>query len=133
MEKNYLKDFESWNPSKQSLNQRSQFRPYKEMDIWWASLGVNVGYEIDGKNRLFERPVLVIKKINRQTAYVVPLTSSLNAKNKNLISYDAKGVRKSANIAQARMIDVRRFQRRIDFRITVSDFQNILEKFKEQF
>jgi hypothetical protein len=32
-------------------------------DIWWASIGENVGSEINGKSRLFSRPVIIFKKL----------------------------------------------------------------------
>ncbi|MDD2785727.1 MAG: type II toxin-antitoxin system PemK/MazF family toxin [Patescibacteria group bacterium] len=47
---------------------------FYEREIWWASLGANIGYEQDGKNEVFERPVLVIKKFNKDLFWMVPLT-----------------------------------------------------------
>jgi mRNA interferase MazF len=38
---------------------------YHEREIWWCSLGKNIGNEQDGKNNNFERPVLVLKKWNK--------------------------------------------------------------------
>ncbi len=49
---------------------------FKEREIWWASLGANIGYEQDGKNDTFERPVLVLKKFNKHVLWILPLTSS---------------------------------------------------------
>jgi len=40
---------------------------FREREIWWASLGANIGYEQDGKHENFERPVLVLKKFSRHT------------------------------------------------------------------
>jgi len=129
----YTKDFETWHKDKQGIDQRRKLKPFKEMDIWWASLGVNVGHEIDGKNHKFERPVLVIKKINRSTAYVVPLTSTVRPKDSNFVTFQVNGETKSANISQVRMIDIRRFRREAKFRLSVADFKNIVRKFTEQF
>ena len=36
---------------------------FREKEVWWAALGKNVGFEVDGKHELFERPVLIVKKI----------------------------------------------------------------------
>ena len=44
-------------------------------EIWWCSLGVNIGAETCGKNELFERPVLVLRVYNLQSILVAPLTS----------------------------------------------------------
>ena len=32
---------------------------FRDGEIWWARLGVNIGYEMDGKNSNFARPVTV--------------------------------------------------------------------------
>jgi|SRR3989344_453029 len=48
---------------------------FKEREIWWASIGANVGSEIEGKNTNFERPVLVLKKFSKDMMWVLPLTS----------------------------------------------------------
>ncbi len=39
----------------------------------WCSIGINVGDEEDGKNELYERPVLVIKKFNASAANMIIL------------------------------------------------------------
>jgi len=38
-------------------------------------LGCNIGFEEDGKNRNFERPVLVLKKFNKNILWAIPLTT----------------------------------------------------------
>jgi mRNA-degrading endonuclease toxin of MazEF toxin-antitoxin module len=47
---------------------------FKEREIWWCSLGINIGHEQEGKNDRFERPVLVLKKFNKHLLWVLPLT-----------------------------------------------------------
>ncbi len=49
---------------------------FKEREIWWASIGANVGSEQNGKNELFDRPVLVLKKLNDQMLWAIPMTTS---------------------------------------------------------
>ncbi len=65
MKENLIK-FIEWTKLKIRI-QISEEEPvyFREKEIWWASLGVNIGYEQDGKNRNFERPVLVLKKFNK--------------------------------------------------------------------
>jgi mRNA interferase MazF len=48
---------------------------FREGEIWWANLGANIGSEINGKNHLYERPILVIKKFNKRMMWAIPLTS----------------------------------------------------------
>ena len=38
---------------------------------------VNVGYEIDGKDRNFARPVIVLKKYNQYSFLALPLTTAV--------------------------------------------------------
>ncbi|GAB2024346.1 type II toxin-antitoxin system PemK/MazF family toxin [Lactovum odontotermitis] len=126
---NYVKDFDNWNKEKKLLNDRKKFFYFKERQIWWCSFGVNVGYEIDGKHEQFERPALVIKRLGKYNAIVVPLTST-NKESKNFISYEFQGEIKSANISQVRMIDARRFQRKLGM-MPEEKFQEIKNKLIE--
>jgi mRNA interferase MazF len=108
----YRKEFDKWNAEKKDINRRDKIFYFKERQIWWCSFGVNVGYEIDGKHSQFERPALVIKRLGKYNAIVVPLTSTIK-NDRHFISYELQGKKKSANIAQVRMIDARRFQRKL--------------------
>ena len=48
---------------------------FHEGDIWWVRLGVNVGFEIDGKHKQFARPVIVLKKYNQYSFLALPLST----------------------------------------------------------
>lgn len=37
---------------------------FREGEIWWVSIGQNIGNEQNGKNTNFERSVLIFKKFN---------------------------------------------------------------------
>lgn len=80
MSKKYIKNFADWNNQKQKIDgYKSQSTLYiKEREVWWISIGINVGAEIDGKNELFERPVLIFRKVGREQFYGLPLTSKKN-------------------------------------------------------
>ena len=55
-----MKDFDSWNKEKKGLeNVGHDILSFHEREIWWCSIGINLGDEQDGKNELFERPVLI--------------------------------------------------------------------------
>lgn len=47
----------------------------KAGEVWWCRLGENIGTEINGKNAFYLRPVYILKKVNRYSAVVIPLTS----------------------------------------------------------
>ena len=59
-----IRIFGSWTKLKIRLHV-SEDEPvyFREKEIWWASLGANIGYEQDGKNDNFERPVLILKSL----------------------------------------------------------------------
>lgn len=71
------KDFDSWNMVKKIVNEVILPEEFfcRPREIWWCSLGINIGVETDGKNDNFERPVLVIKRFNRDMIWVLPITS----------------------------------------------------------
>lgn len=69
------KDFKSWHSLKSRINTSQQLPTFKERELWWCSVGVNIGHEIDGKNQYFNRPVIVIRKFNKHIFWGVPLTT----------------------------------------------------------
>ena len=52
---------------------------FKERDIWWVSVGVNVGFEEDGKNDHFVRPVVVVKKFSRDLFFGLPMSKKIKS------------------------------------------------------
>jgi mRNA interferase MazF len=69
------KDFDKWNNLKKIFEKEERKFFAHPREIWWCSLGVNLGAEIDGKNDNFERPVLVANVYSRETMLVLPITS----------------------------------------------------------
>ncbi len=119
------KDFQKWNDKKQLLHYSNRDIYFRKGEIWWCALGVNVGYEQDGKNENFERPVLVLRKINRHLALTIPLSSKLK-NHPYYYQYNHEGKLFSAIIFQLRVVSTKRFLRRLGF-IKGEDFGGILE------
>lgn len=72
----YHKNFDEWNIVKKKVNEHDTKSLYfKEREIWWVAVGINIGSESDGKNELFERPVLIVKKLGSGVFLGVPVTS----------------------------------------------------------
>ena len=76
-----MKDFDKWNKEKKKIDYNTKNILPKIKEVWWLSIGLNVGVEEDGKNNNFERPVLIVKVFNRQCFLGVPITSA-NKSNK---------------------------------------------------
>ena len=69
------KDYEGWHRLKAELHAQHRAPTFQQREIWWCSVGVNVGYEVDGKNRHYNRPVLIVRKYNNRFFMGVPLTT----------------------------------------------------------
>jgi len=106
------KDFEKWSVKKSGLDVRLRFPSIKERDVFWCSIGVNIGDEENGKSDTFSRPVLVFKKFNRNLFLGIPLTSQ-NKDNKYYIKVQLKSVTRSVMISHIRLYDSRRLGPRI--------------------
>jgi mRNA-degrading endonuclease toxin of MazEF toxin-antitoxin module len=89
-------------------NQR-KYRNIKRWQIWWCRLGENVGHEQCGKGDEFLRPVVIIKKFNRNLFYGVP-TSSKYKNNKYYFDLKLKKNNTFALLSQMRAIDARRLK-----------------------
>lgn len=139
---NYEKDFDIWNDLKKSIEDKKGGRGGEAYayprEVWWCSLGVNIGAEIDGKNENFERPVLIMRVYNKHSMLVLPVTS----KEKNdpfhcKIIVQAKSGKTGeiydkpvwVKLTQVRMISNRRLLRKVDV-IPNADFLKVKEAFK---
>lgn len=108
-----MKDFDKWNERKKNLEQKSFYKFYKEREIWWCALGLNVGFEADGKSEKFLRPILILKGLSRETSLIAPLTTS-KRKNVNRIDIgNVTGKEAQVSLSQIRVIDVKRLMKRI--------------------
>lgn len=109
----YTKDFESWFKVKQSIQERSDTPPgYKEREVWWAQLGLNVGDEEDGKGEYFSRPILIVKGFSKCLVWAVPLTSNPKV-GRFYHSALLDGKTSTVILSQLRTLDIRRFTNRI--------------------
>lgn len=75
MNKNGTKDFDRWIKVKKKIDKDNVTRSVKEGEIWWSSIGENVGTEICGKGDASMRPVLIFRKIDKNSFWAIPLTS----------------------------------------------------------
>ena len=109
------KDFDTWNHKKKELDARilDSIPLFKEGEIWWTHLGVNVGFEMDGKGKESTRPVLIIKKYNKFSFLALPLSTSPKA-NKYRVSVGIiDGKDAAANVSQIKNIDSKRLAKKI--------------------
>ena len=122
------KDFDSWNKIKKQVDERKINIFCNQREIWWCSLGLNVGSEEDGKNELFERPVLIINVFNKDMLRVAPLTSK-NKEDKNHISIIYSGRTGAVIVSQAKTISSKRLSRKL-CRLNREQFSKVMEGLK---
>jgi hypothetical protein len=101
------KDFDNWNNLKKKLDQREKFPSFKEREIWWINLGLNVGNEQCGKGDRLVRPILILKKFNNHFFFGIPL-SSVQKDNKYYFNFEFKGKEQSALMCQAKPFSAKR-------------------------
>ncbi len=126
-----MKPFDEWNTLKKELHNRGDGPRVKQREIWWCSLGVNIGSEIDGKNGSQERPVLVLKKLSQTMVYVLPVTSKV--KDVYYHKEISGGVSPQAVVInQGRAVDTRRFLRRVHI-LPKNEFMAVSDSFLLQY
>jgi len=107
------KDFDKWNKEKKRIHTTEENRFYKAREIWWCSVGVNVGFEQDGTSGKFQRPVLVLKGFSRQVCWIVPLTTSQKKNPYHIKIGKIEGKESFVITSQLRLIDTKRFTDRL--------------------
>lgn len=122
------KDFDRWNKIKKSINNRNINFFCNKREIWWSSIGLNVGSEEDGKNNLFERPILIIKVFNKDLIRILPLTSRYK-KDKNYIPITFNNTQNFLIVSQLKAISTKRLSRKLG-RLDKNQFKNILARIK---
>lgn len=73
---------------KEKLNVVAGTIPYcREGEKWWVHFGENIGIEMNGKGPAFARPVIIFKKLNSQTLFVIPLTTKQKKERGSFLLY----------------------------------------------
>lgn len=119
------KDYDGWNIKKQGINLNAAAPQFNEGEIWHCHMGINIGFEADGKKNNFLRPIFILKRFNQHTFWALPLTHM----GKSNIYYhqpqhDSLGY---LNLSQLRLMDARRLVRR-KVKIAPKEVEEIKEK-----
>ena len=124
------KDFDKWNIEKKAIHARRDKLLYREREVRWCNLGVNVGFEHDGTGEKYARPVLILKGYSRDVCLVLPLTTSTK-ENPYHISVGLIADREaSVIISQLRLVETRRLDQRIDV-LDKATFERIRKAVKD--
>ncbi len=131
-----MKNFTKWFDLKSNLNFKEYIPEtseiyFREREIWFASIGLNIGIEEDGKNGLFERPVLILKKFNQKMLLIIPLTTQVK-EFKYQAQYKLNGIIYGAKLSQIKLIDSKRLLRKVEI-LDGEQFKIIKNKFLKMF
>jgi mRNA-degrading endonuclease toxin of MazEF toxin-antitoxin module len=99
--------FDTWNSVKQKINQKEPI-PFKQGEIYFMSVGHNIGGEIYGHDKLFLRPVLIYRKLSRYSFVGIPLTSKQKDGSYYFTFRYTKKILSTALLNQIRVFDIRR-------------------------
>jgi len=122
------KDFDKWNLKKKQLENSSAKFFFKTGEIWWCSVGLNVKVETCGKGKDYQRPVLILRKLSRESFIGVPL-STKKKEGTWFCEITIHNEKRYALLYQIRMFSSVRFQRRLAS-LDDADFKRIKEKLK---
>jgi mRNA-degrading endonuclease toxin of MazEF toxin-antitoxin module len=106
-------NFSEWNELKEQIHIKNKNVWAKERDIWWCHLGKNIGYEENGKNDKFTRPVLVLKCFGLNTVLALPLTTSQKENIFHFCIGEIEGKKSFVIYSQIKLIDTKRFYKKI--------------------
>jgi len=105
------KDFWGWHKEKEGAHNMRQRPFFRERDVWWGLLGVNIGFEQDGGKK-FLRPILVIKKFSGGVCWCVPLTKKRKT-GKYYTDIVLLGIPRTVVLSQLKLIDSKRLHHKL--------------------
>ncbi len=123
------KDFAEWHTQKSDLQENKERAFFHVREIWFATLGLNVGFEQDGRGDKFLRPVVVLKKFNNEVLWCIPLTKN-EKKGKYYFPFTLNEKISTAILSQIKLVDSKRLQYKIGD-IAEKDFDELKEKLRQ--
>jgi mRNA interferase MazF len=106
-----LHTFDDWNGKKKQLHESRPRILFKEGQIWWCSLGVNIGEEVLGKGKMYLRPAIVLRKITHSSCVVIPTTTQTK-QGSWYFPLEINNLKRWAMMHQIRFISSRRLHNR---------------------
>jgi len=116
-----IKEFEEWNVLKKNIDTIHASALFYKRELWWCSIGTNIGHEENGKGNKFARPVIIFRVLNTETFWGIPVTTKIkNGKYNVSINIDDM-ISRQAKISQLRLFDTRRLISKIGM-ISICDY-----------
>jgi len=122
----FMSEFDRWNEIKKEIDKKEKLPHFHEREIWFISVGENIGIEQNGKGEKFLRPVLIIKKFNKEQFLGVMLTSKCKD-SKFLFKIKENSC---VNLSQIRVFSAKRLLR-LKSKLKLFKFEEIISKLFE--
>ena len=128
----FIEKFNNWNVKKQEIHfsERTNDVYFKERQIWWCSVGQNIGSESYGKGEDFRRPILIYKKLSADLCVALPMTSREKKDGSWFIDVTFGGQKAWVLLYQIRVFNKKRFQRKIG-ELDGKDFLRVKQKLEK--
>ena len=120
------KDFQKWHKYKEQIDNAPKRIFFHEREVWWCSIGVNVGFEQDGKGEYFARPIIVFKKFNNEVFWGIPLSTKIKRSKFYVPIGMEDGVLRVAITSQLRLIDGKRLYQKFGV-VSEADYKALTE------
>ena len=125
-----VKNFREWSKIKIGLEKIDLNKiEFSETEIWWTSIGINLGDEEDGKNEKYERPVLVLKKFSNKLFIGLPLSTKVK-EGKFYINFKTETFEYSVLVSQLKVMSSKRLIRKIN-KLSRGRFNQVKEACKK--
>lgn len=118
-----IKRFLEWIQNKSNIDLKPRGKIIHICEVYWCSLGENIGDEENGKGDTFRRPVLVIKKFNNNIFWGLPMSTKLKD-NMYYVQVLLKNIPQSVMISQLRILDTKRLEQYIGY-VSREDFLRV--------
>lgn len=123
------KDFDDWNKIKKYLDKEHNPPTFKQGEIWWCSIGLNVGDEENGKGTKYNRPILVVRKYNNRLFLGLPLTTQIK-ENPYYKKIHFKDKEQCVMLSQVKTWDSKRMTHKLG-KLTSNQLENVKRSLKE--
>ena len=120
----FKKLLQFWCKKKEEIHENGISKVFYNREIWFASLGVNIGYEQNGKGEEFLRPVIILKKLSPKMAICIPLTTREKIGTWYFSIKNSGNKKATASLGQIRTIYVNRLSYKIG-KVDKSEFYNL--------
>ena len=125
-----MNNYDAWNEIKKKINNRKKYSHPREREIWWCSVGLNIGSEVYGKGDYYTRPVLVVNAEGAESFIGIPLTSKIKKKKYGCVIETDDGFLHTVQTYQTRSFDKKRLLKRM-YVLHQDEYMKILEYIKK--